>query len=426
MEQKIIELFSEIAKPFKDKEGGPKQEIIQAWLNERGLRNEYIPGVGKVINQVDNPRVILVSHMDLIKKFQKGFEENKVYEIIQSKKGKDLIQGALDNTITNAVALLALEHIVGEGIADIEVVLTEGEEVGMVGMTNYIKMFPDKSSNTFFVNLDVTNEGWGKHFSVEYDKPNYHMLKQVQGILSEHKSFFTGSRVCDDIDAVNSADCCGFSYCLPTKDIIHSYKNKARVDSLSGYLEGLIKILINLDHVEEMNTTFHSWHVKKALEIDSFEVFQEELKKITESRRFSYSSDRNYYYSYRDDSLRHGSLFDFEEQEDLRPRRLKRGTSTKPLTAYQLKQRNEYAEMITETMYPATKSNEKEEFHGFILEKIMEDDSFYVSDLALVFRDQNAPLTTAKAIIEELEGYGSLIPITDSEFKFPNPDYLDW
>lgn len=236
----IIYLFAEIAKPFKDKIGGEKLDSIQSWLNKRNISNKYIPGIGKIVNQVESPRIILVSHIDLIRKFQKGFEEGNTHSFLTTKNDKYIIQGGLDNTITNSVALLAIEHLLKNNYSDVELVLTEGEEVGMIGMSNYIKEFTDKSNNAFFINLDVTNEGWKQNASVEYDKPSFTMLKQLQNILSDHDAYFTHERVCDDTDAINRHGCAGFSFCIPTKDIIHSYENKAYIHTLEGYFDGIV------------------------------------------------------------------------------------------------------------------------------------------------------------------------------------------
>ena len=107
------------------------------------------------------------------------------------------------------------------------------------------------------------------------------MLKHLQEILVEEKVFYTSSRVCDDIDAVNSAECCGFSYCLPTKDLIHSYKNKARVDSLNGYYNSLRRILTELLINENINKTFSSWNFKAALKAKDLKAFSKAIKAKT-------------------------------------------------------------------------------------------------------------------------------------------------
>ena len=94
-------------------------------------------------------------------------------------------------------------ELLSKGISDVELLLSEGEEVGFIGMDGYLKKYSDKSDKTFFVNLDVTNEGFKKYGSIEYDRPNFSMLKQVQGLLKDQKMFFTGDW------KTRSGVCCG-------------------------------------------------------------------------------------------------------------------------------------------------------------------------------------------------------------------------
>jgi len=240
--ESIIELFEKIALPFKDKEGGPKLNSIQEILVEQNIDSTYIPGEGLIVNEVEKPRIILVSHMDLINKFRKGFADCKIYEILD-KDSEEIIKGALDNTITNAVAILVLMELLKNNINDVELFLSEGEEVGMVGMENYLNARGDIAKNAFYINLDVTNEGWKQNISIEYDKPNFNVYKQRMNILKDLNAFSTGDRVCDDTDAVISAGCSGYSYCLPTKGTIHSYKNSAYTKTLEPYAKGLYRLL---------------------------------------------------------------------------------------------------------------------------------------------------------------------------------------
>lgn len=415
----IISLFSLIAKPFKDKEGGEKQVEIQNWLNQKGIRNEYIPGIGKIVNQLENPRIILVSHMDLIRKFQKGFAEGETHILQRTKKGNIHIKGALDNTITNAVALLALEYLLQQGIEDVELVLTEGEEVGMKGMDAYIKAYKDKAKNAFFINLDVTNEGWKLHSSVEYDKPSFHMLKQVQKHLKEHKAFYTGNRVCDDTDAVNDNGCFGFSFCLPTKDLIHSYENKACVYSLEGYFNGLVSLLINLELHENMNKTFSRFHFSKALEMESFEEFSEFLKKEEESRaRTSYSTN----YSKGKGNKPRRIFVDYDKEDFVSSKKKPKG----PPSGEELQFRGELVDAICDWIFKSrniTDKNLKAELGGFIEMQIMNDESFFISDLALVFKKEKFPIKKASEIIDELIDFGSIEEIDTDQYQFVLTDF---
>ena len=292
MKQQIIDLFNRIALPLKDGEGGAKVEEIKNFLLENGIPSRYIPSQGLLANEQPNPEKILMAHMDLIPLFRRGFssEPRQVYELKTNKKGEELIVGALDNTICDAIALLAFVKLFNEGkIPNVTLFLSEGEEVGFIGASNFIQENKENLSDTFFINLDVTNEGWGMSGSLEYDRPNFGVLKLMQKELDD--CFFTGDRVCDDTDAVNHAGLCGFSFCLPTKEVIHSYKNKARIKSLEPYFDKLCKIL-TIDLPEAKKANFSSWNLKCALDYDN----EEEFKKDLASTRSTYSYDGEYGY----------------------------------------------------------------------------------------------------------------------------------
>jgi len=256
--EQILELFQEIGKPTVDGKFGEKEEAITAWLDKENIKHEYIPGIGLIVNKQKNPKNIVVSHMDLIKPFQKRFEKNEVFVL-----DKPYIQGALDNTITNAVALLALKN----SDMKTELVLTEGEESGLIGMTNYLEKFKDKAISCMFINLDVTNEGFGYACSVEYDRPVFEILKSIQISLSEIQSFYTHRRFCDDTDAINAAGANGFSYCLPTEGVIHSFKNRALLNSIEPYFLGLESLMKELSLPEE-RTTIDPWKLEDYLSVE--------------------------------------------------------------------------------------------------------------------------------------------------------------
>lgn len=317
LKEDILELFQEIALPFKDKEGGPKLDKIQEFLANRGLESRYIEGEGLIVNELEKPRSILVSHMDLIKRFQKGFAEGNVFEIITRKKGTtQFVQGALDNTITNAIGILVLLELIENGVTDIELFLSEGEEVGFIGMDNYLQNKLEKSKETFFVNLDVTNEGWKKDFSIEYDKPNFAIYKQVRTILNDFNSFYTGDREGDDTDAILRRGCHGFSYCLPTDDNIHSYRNTAYLDSLEPYAEGLYKLLseLNFETIEDKKSDFQGYYLKLANKAKSLKSLN---KKIAKKRKnqYNYSGKESSWgdYSFKNNNVKPDNMFDRTE-----------------------------------------------------------------------------------------------------------------
>lgn len=313
MKKNIIELFKQISKPHYNRESGPKTEEIQTWLTNKNISNEFIPEVGLVANQIDNPRIILVSHIDLIGKFRKGFEVNKVCEIVENK-GKEFIIGALDNTMTNAVALMALEEVIKNNILDVELILTEEEEIGFHGMRKYIERFPEKSRGAFFINLDVTNEGWKSNFSVEYDRPNPEMLIQTNDLLKGINGFFTPQRVCDDTDVIVQKGMAGFSYCLPTKNNIHSYDNKASTESLEGYLNGLIVLLSKMELHKNMHDRVSSWDFNKIISLTSAKEYRKAIKK-EEKREAKNRNRRRPSVSY-DTQIANSSMIDIHDWEE--------------------------------------------------------------------------------------------------------------
>lgn len=292
MKDKIIELFHRIALPMKDREGGAKVEEIQKYLSENGISSKYIPGKGIIANDIESPEKILMAHIDLIPLFRKGFSEEprNVYELGMNKKGEELIIGALDNTICNAVALLAFVKLFNKGkIPNVTLFLSEGEEVGFIGAIAFLKERKDSLKNTFIINLDVTNEGWGQSGSVEYDKPNFSILRMLQKELTD--CYFTNQRVCDDTDAVNDEGLFGLSFCLPTKGTIHSYKNRAKTRTLEPYFNNLCTfLLLKMPEEKEKDIPFYCF--QDALDCEDEEAF----RKILEERQNAIGNSGSYYY----------------------------------------------------------------------------------------------------------------------------------
>jgi len=244
MFEEIINLFEKISKTTIDGKKDQKEKAIIEWLEENNFQWEYIPYIGLRINPLDKPKNIVVSHLDLINLFQRGFQNGKTFEIT-----KEYIIGALDNTLTNAIALIAMKY---GNSKETELLLTEGEERGLIGMSNYIKKFNKKSKETFFINLDVTNDGVGTHASIEYDRPIKEILEDIKKSMERINCAYTQFRVCDDTDAINFANCYGFSYCIPTEGLIHSYDNRTKIECIEPYTKGLMALINRLELKEKM------------------------------------------------------------------------------------------------------------------------------------------------------------------------------
>lgn len=408
--EEIIELFKEIALPFKDKEGGLKADKIIEILNRDNIPCEYVPDKGIFVNKLKKPRIMILSHIDLIGKFRKGFLEQKVSEIISAndnKFEKELIVGALDNTITNAISLLVFKELYKVD-KNIMLFLTEGEEIGSTGLKNYLKS-KKNASDIFFINLDVTNEGWKQNGSVEYDRPNFYILNQLKNILKDLNIFFTGERVGDDIDAVNRFDCNGFSFCLPTYDTIHSYKNKAFTDTLVPYAESLYKMSLELKFEESPKKNMSSYAVKKALEFDSKEEFDKEMnKKEMNYTRNSNSIGQRYWGWGSEDP------FSMEEDEDLN----KRIRETDFLIKDPLDFEMESSDKINEIL--AFRGVDSDLIYAFIFEKLATGEYFHLNDFDIVCKKHNkeGELELSMQLIQDFKKEGLITEISFNNYMF--------
>ena len=339
----ILALFERICKPFKDKKGGPKVDEVQSFFKEHGIESVYVPNQGLFVNKQPSPRLMIMAHMDLIPLFNKRFKgyitDNTVsnekvskdavlkdetdetvtdkvkqpeppFLLYDGKKGETFVRGCLDNTICNAVAMLVFLELYKDGMQDLQLFLSEGEEVGSVGADNYFKEASKDGllDNTFIINMDVTNEFWGSDVSLEYDRPNFQMIKQIQKILTDNgiKVGVTGDRVCDDCDSINDFDLSGSSLCIPTKGTIHSYKNKLKLDTLLPFYNALKLILTKVDYSIDFKANISKWSVD---EIDKYETFEEMKKDEEKMNKKRYYQSSFYFYEDDDDE------FDFFEQK---------------------------------------------------------------------------------------------------------------
>jgi len=309
----IIETFIDFCKVYEDKKGGPKLDIMSQYLTELEVPFEWVSGIGIIVNKQENPKKVIISHMDLIKKFQKGFKDNVICNI-----KKETIIGALDNTITNSVLFLVIKQLKELNLLnDIEFLFSEGEEVGFHGVRNYFKTNKDRVKNAFFINLDVTNEGYKTSASIEYDACNFKLLKEIQKIEAEkdYKFFYTSDRVCDDMDEVISQGSHGLSYCLPTKGLIHSYKNKARIESLEPYAEGLLTLITDISNEDcvSLENDIKSYQFDSALKVaDKSEI---KVTRTQTSWNFGSSNSDPWDLSHSNHDLWESSKDFFEEDE---------------------------------------------------------------------------------------------------------------
>lgn len=268
--QKIIDIFHDIAKPF-EKGNGLKEEFILRLLNEHDAK--YIENIGIIVPSKKTKKITVTSHIDLIKKFNKSFRDSPSILIKDN-----ILSGALDNTLTNAILILAIQELRSNGFAeDVEFVFTEGEETGFLGMKEYISRY---GKNTFFINLDVTNDNWECFGSIEYDHPNFHICKQIEKTFSKEIGFTT-ERVNDDLCAVISSGGRGFSYCIPSKNEIHSFNNYTLIDKIEKYYNGLLFLIKDMDF-SSYEHNIKNIQIYKALRYESEKQFLKKMKKRKE------------------------------------------------------------------------------------------------------------------------------------------------
>lgn len=244
--ENTLKIFADIAKPFflgenLDKDFVTKEEVIMDLLKE--YNPSYIKGVGIIIPSKNITKKVFVSHIDLVSPFQKGFYKNEVYEINDT-----IINGALDNTLTNA---FLLQIVLENGLPDdVSLLFTEGEESGLTGMRNYMStIFPEllKSyENVFFVNLDVTNDNFLYSTSIEFDYPDILLAKEINkklpGLIG-----FQHNRFTDDTSAIVRIHKNAFSCCIPTREYCHTYKSNTSLNKFEGYYTVLKTLMFDID-----------------------------------------------------------------------------------------------------------------------------------------------------------------------------------
>ena len=293
--EKILEIFKTIALPCgSEKEMGEKEKKIIELLKEKYPSISFNPKTGIIIPAKKEPKMVISSHYDLIPVFQKGFQKNRE-PFLRREDG--VIKGALDNTLTNAVLIyLLLKFDLPDNV---EIIFTNMEEIGCIGMRNYLKEIEqkqpkiDKEKDIFFVNLDVTNECWKEKVSLEMDRPIYeiiHFLKnEIKGMTEEREG--------DDLCEVINFGYKGFSFCLPTKKTIHSWKNRTTIQHIEEYAEKLLLIIENSQKILILaqNKVFSYISIEKILNST-----KEEIENMN-SYCHTYCNDSFYGYGFEDE-----------------------------------------------------------------------------------------------------------------------------
>ena len=300
----IIELFDSMCLSF-DEGKGEKEAFFHELFSQYG--GAYEQDIGYVIPSVEETKRVVVSHMDLISLYNRGFKKGKKYKVGLNIENKEVIMGALDNTFTNAVTAKVLMTLLDQGRAkDTTFVFTEREEIDFGGMRGYLRKYGNKP---FFINLDVTSDNRKFHTSIEFDEANWSICKQIFKQKEEFTSGFTTDRVDDDMDAILRAGGQGFSYCIPTWKTIHSYSNFTLIENILPYYKGLLFLVDELDLSEGIEHDIKNLSIKKAIKKNDKEKFLKAEKKAEKKRKKRYN---DYEYS----SHNSLSLWDWEDDDD--------------------------------------------------------------------------------------------------------------
>ena len=271
----VIDIFEMISLPFNGE--NYKRKIFEKIFEKSNIEGEYVDRLGYIVKSKKRNMKTVVSHMDLIPLFNRDFKKNKVYDI----EGNKLI-GALDNTFTNAVVINYILNCDPKDIEDTTFLFTKDEETKQYAIRDYMKMY---GNDHFVCNLDVTGEGaekdkknggWKYDMSIEYDEPSYHICKQINKGMK--RPFFTTERECDDLDEVIDAKGYGLSYCLPTRNKIHSYENYTLMEGIEPYMDGL-KFIIEDLCIKEKECNINHLEIKKAVKYKTFEKMKRKDKK---------------------------------------------------------------------------------------------------------------------------------------------------
>ena len=257
--ESVILIFEAISLPFSGK--NYKRQLFELIFKLSEIEAKWDKNLGFMVLSEHRTKRTVVSHMDLIPSFNKGFKNNKVYKIEDEK-----LIGALDNTFTNAVVI---NSILNKQAKDTSYLFTLDEETTQHAIRDYMKRF---GKEQFIINLDVTNDGLKNNMSIEYDEPCWSICKQINDNMDN--PFFTIDRVGDDLDEVLKANGFGFSYCIPTEKKIHSYNNFTYLNKIEPYMLGLEFLVHELD-VCVMCQDIDHLDIYDAIDFESFDEMKE-------------------------------------------------------------------------------------------------------------------------------------------------------
>lgn len=200
---------------------------------------------GVVIPARTKAKKLIISHIDLVSNFERGFAAGKTFSLVPFDAETLTIQGGLDNGITNSFLCAVIDEL-GELPEDVEILFSLGEESGLTGVAEFMSSKPESYfDGLFVVNLDVTNANFGSAASIEFDFEDPVISERLNSQLEDIG--ITRDRFCDDTDEVLNWTKAAFSYCIPTDEYCHTYQSYALVEKFPAYFEGLRKIITEVD-----------------------------------------------------------------------------------------------------------------------------------------------------------------------------------
>lgn len=259
--EEIVDLGIKLSKPFyrgEDIKNSDSKEF--AIMEELKNYNPYYhPGVGIILPAIEDTKIVVVCHMDVVSCFQKGFLRGESFQIREE---DDVVSGPLDNTLPNAVLITAIKELKSKNLAqNIEFLFTEGEETGLTGMRNYMRERSGNwKSDVFYINMDVTWDNYDYNASIEFDYPDLELCSKIE------KSFpgnigYTSHRFTDDMSAIiHSGVKAGFSYCVPCRGNMHGFGCWTEMSKIVPYYNGLLNLLTKIDFTsyDSEGSVFHS------------------------------------------------------------------------------------------------------------------------------------------------------------------------
>lgn len=230
--QQVIHLAKEMTTPTLGSVQAHKLSYIRNTLIDIGADFIENPVMGILVNpNKDKARTVIVNHFDLIQLFDTAISE-QIFE------QDNIVVGALDNSIVNAIVLFLLqEKLIPDNIS---ILFSNYEETGFFGIHEFFNLGFHHDGN-FYVNLDVTTQIKNESVAIEYDQWWPKIVDSIRETMSDMISclLIHNERYEDDLSAILDQGGNGTSFCLATTGIIHSYKCATTKEYILDFMKAL-------------------------------------------------------------------------------------------------------------------------------------------------------------------------------------------